>query len=157
MLTTFTGSADGNPLFLFFTFSTLHTTTVSLHSSLLSFAPSVSSPHHFWLIRPGCQAVFTECQFVDYSPRNHVAQLHYQWLQRPHLLLRHLKNALFNQAISAKASPIPTHKETLLPSLRLLSLRHYCRLFCLFWGYWRTLHSTSKLLYSLSSSMVYIH
>lgn len=121
------------------------TLSLPLFTPVPSFAPSVSSPHfpplllpphHFWLIRPGCQAVFTECPFVDYSPRNHVAQLNYQWLQRLHLLLRHLENALSNQPISAKMSMIPSHKETLLPSLLLLSLKHYCKLwlFVRSWG-----------------------
>lgn len=84
------------------------------------FSPSLSSPHfspppqHLWLISPGCQAVFVECPFADYSPRNHVAQLNYQWLQRLHLLLRHLEDALFNQPIATKTSMIVAHKETLL-------------------------------------------
>lgn len=34
----------------------------------------LSPPLHPGLIRPECQAVFTECPFVDYSLRNHVAQ-----------------------------------------------------------------------------------
>lgn len=62
---------------------------------------------------------------MDYSPRNHVAQLNYQRLQRLHLLLRHSENALFNQPITAKMPMTPAHKETLLhcPSL---PPRHCC-------------------------------
>ena len=71
-------------------------------------------PHCFWLIRPGCQAIFTECPFADYSPRNHVAQLNYWWLQRLHSVLRHPENALFNQPIISKAFMTSVHKETLL-------------------------------------------
>lgn len=76
--------------------------------------PVLPLPHYLWLIKPGCHAVFTECLFVDYSPRNHVAQLNYQWLQRLQLLQKHLENALFNQPITAKMSMTPAHKETLL-------------------------------------------
>lgn len=80
-------------------------------SVLSTHPPSSSVP---WLIRPGYQAVSTECPFVDYSPRNHVAQLNYSWLQRLHLLLRHLEDALLNQPIAATTSMIPAHKESLL-------------------------------------------
>lgn len=104
------------------------TSAPSVASSMSMCMSLIPTAQHFWLIRPGCQAVFTECPFVDYLPRNHVAQLNYQWLQRLHLLLRHLENALFNQPVSAKTSMVPAHKVTFLPSLRLLSLRHYCKL-----------------------------
>lgn len=85
-------------------------------STLLShpFIRSLSPLHYLWLFRSGCQAVFSECPYIDYSPRNHVAQLNYHCLQRPLLLLRHLKNAPFNQPIAAKPSTIPAHKGTLL-------------------------------------------
>lgn len=86
----------------------------SLSHPLIHSLLSPSPTHHLWFIRPGCQAVFTECPFGDYSPRNHVAQLNYQWLQRLHLLLKHLENALFNQPIAAQTSMIPAHKKTLL-------------------------------------------
>ena len=82
--------------------------------SVLSTHPTPPLSSVPWLIRPGCQAVSTEYPFVDYSPRNHVAQLNYSWLQRLHLLLRHLEDALLNQPIAATASMIPAHKESLL-------------------------------------------
>lgn len=105
-------------LLLFLTFFPSHSAGAAPSSP--SLALSLSSPHIPpsssvpWLIRPGYQAVSTECPFVDYSPRNHVAQLNYSWLQRLHLLLRHLEDALLNQPIAATTSMIPAHKESLL-------------------------------------------
>lgn len=99
----FTSSLNCTPLFLLL--------TLSLPLLPCLYLPLLSTPDSLGL---DATLFFAECPFVDYSPRNHVAQLKYQWLQRLHLPLRHLEDALVNQPITAGTSMIPAHKETLL-------------------------------------------
>jgi len=69
---------------------------------------SLPPAHKAWM--PCC----FQCPFVDYAPRNHVAQLNYQRSQRLHFLL-------FNPPMASKASMMPTHKETLLQWVALVA------------------------------------
>lgn len=113
-------------LFIFHVFSLpyLHCMVLFSHTIQIQCSPpyTLSTPScHPELIRPECQAVFTECPFVDYSLRNHVAQLNYQGLQR---LLRHLRNPLFNHPIAAKISMSLVNKEAFFSCPCLEALPH---------------------------------